>query len=83
MDILAALHHPQAIRFAGNQMYKERWESSGGRVTEQSTGHLVFYDQQGKRMLMTDPEGNPLHECLWTAKPSEAPELVSARIRLD
>ncbi len=83
MDIQAALHHPQAIRFAGNQIYKDKWESSGGQVAEQSTGHLVFYNQQDQRVLMTDPGGNPLHECLWTAHPTGSPELVSARIRLD
>ena len=50
---------------------------------EQSTGHHVFYGEHGQRVLLADPDGNPLHECLWSTQSSDIPVLVSARIRLD
>jgi len=83
MNILAILQHPEAIRFPDNQVYKDRWQTAGGRVEELPTGHRVLYGQHGQRILMTDPEGHPLHECLWEIQASGIPILVLARIRLD
>ena len=83
MSIQAILQHSEAIRFPGNQVYKDRWQTAGGRVEELSTGHQVLYGQHGHRILMADPEGHPLHECLWEEHASGTPILISARIRLD
>ena len=77
------LDHPQALRFPANQIYKHKWESAGGRIIEQPTGHCVLYGNHGQRILLADPEGNPLHECLWEQKPTGGISLVSARLRLD
>ena len=38
------------------------------RVIVSPTGHIVFYNEEGRRFLCTDPEGNPLHEALWAQK---------------
>ena len=35
------------------------------RVKIYPTGHMVFYNSEGRRILFTDPEGHPLHECEW------------------
>ncbi len=35
------------------------------RIRRYPTGHLVFYNSEGKRFLFTDPGGHPLHECEW------------------
>ena len=77
------LEHPEAIRFSENLQYVNDWKSSGGRLTEQSSGHRVLYDEQGNRILLSDPEGNPLHECLWKEQKNGEITLVAARLRLD
>ncbi|MDR4482504.1 MAG: hypothetical protein R3B95_04535 [Nitrospirales bacterium] len=83
MNLRCVLDHPQGLRFPANQIYRQEWESAGGRIIEQPTGHCVLYGKHGQRILLTDPEGNPLHECLWEQKPTGAISLVSARLRLD
>jgi len=79
----AFLKHPEAIRFSENLKYVNDWQSSGGRLVEQPSGHRVYYGQHGQRILLADPEGNPLHECLWKEKPNEGFFLSAARLRLD
>ncbi|WNM57210.1 hypothetical protein [Candidatus Nitrospira allomarina] len=83
MNLQCVLNHPQALRFPANQIYRQEWDSAGGRILEQPTGHCVLYGKHGQRILLADPEGNPLHECLWEQKPTGALSLVSARLRLD
>lgn len=83
MNVQCALQHPQCLRFPANHIYKDEWESAGGRIIEQPTGHFVLYGRHGRRVLMADPDGHPLHECLWQERESGLPALVSARICLD
>ena len=83
MNIPAFLQHPEAIRFPDNHIYKDHWETAGGRIEELPSGHQVFYGQHGQRILLSDPDGYPLHECLWKTDASGVPILVSARIHLD
>ena len=61
MNIQAILQHPEAIRFPDNQVYKASWQTAGGRVEELPAGHQVLYGNHGQRIVMTDPEGHPLH----------------------
>ena len=83
MNVHATLQHPEAIRFPGNYPYKNHWDTAGGRVVELPFGHHVWYGQHGQRILLADPTGAPLHECLWEEDLSGLPRLVSVRIRLD
>ena len=83
MNTQEVLQHPEAIRFSANHVYRDTWSVAGGRVVEQSTGHHVFYGSHGQRILLADPDGQPLHECWWTSESSEVPILLAARIRLD
>ena len=54
------------------------------RIIVSSTGHIVFFNEEGRRFLCTDPEGNPLHEALWSKNENTgATELTLARMRLD
>jgi SAM-dependent methyltransferase len=46
-------------------------------------GHLVLYGPHGRRILATDPDGNPLHECEWRVQANGAAMLVRARVQLD
>ncbi len=48
-----------------------------------ATGHLVFDGPLGRRILLTDPDGHPLHECEWRECPDGTVQLVSARLHLD
>lgn len=79
----AFLEHPEAIRFSENLRYVRDWHSSGGSLREQPSGHRVIMGNHGQRILLVDPEGNPLHECLWKEKQGGGFSLVAARIRLD
>ncbi|MEX0829111.1 MAG: hypothetical protein WD032_02605 [Nitrospirales bacterium] len=83
MNVQAMLQHPEAIRFPGNYPYKDQWDSAGGRVMELPSGHHVLYGRHNLRILLVDPSGAPLHECLWEEHPTGLPNLTSARIRLD
>ncbi len=83
MNIQGALQHPQGLRFPANHIYKDGWEAAGGRIIEQSTGHFVLYGRHGRRVLLADPDGQPLHECLWEEGEAGLPSLLSARLRLD
>lgn len=47
------------------------------------TGHVVAYGPLGRRILMTDPSGYPLHECEWDERADGTVHLVSARLYLD
>ena len=48
----------------------------------QPTGHLVLYGSHGRRILATDPDGHPLHECEWRVVDGEV-RLLRARVHLD
>jgi len=54
------------------------------RIIVNPTGHMVFFNNEGRRFLYTDPQGQPLHEALWTqdAKTGET-QLALARMQLD
>ena len=52
------------------------------RVIVNSTGHIVFFNEEGRRFLCTDPNGQPLHEALWTENNGKI-QLAQARMQLD
>ena len=83
MNIRTILQHPEAIRFPENYSYKDHWETAGGSMKTLPFGHHVFYGRHGQRILLTDPEGHPLHECLWESRPTGVPKLLSVRMHLD
>ena len=47
------------------------------------SGHRVVYGPLGRRILLTDPDGHPLHECEWDEREDGAVRLISARVYLD
>lgn len=50
---------------------------------ELTTGHVVAYGPLGRRILLADPDGHPLHECEWGEQADGTVHLVSARLYLD
>ncbi|MEY4704072.1 MAG: hypothetical protein RL042_268 [Nitrospirota bacterium] len=81
--LLAALSTSGHLRFSTNFPFAQGLEQAGGRVIRQPTGHLVFYRQDGRRFLATDPAGNPLHECEWGTDAAGGAALLRVRIQLD
>jgi hypothetical protein len=81
--VVTALSAPGHLTFQENLRFKTGLEAGEGRVVRQPTGHLIFYRSDGRRILATDPAGNPLHECEWGVDRHGAPALIRARIRLD
>ncbi len=79
----AAFTKPGSIVFSSNRPYVTDLQAAGGRVLQQPTGHLVFYGPHGRRILATDPEGNPLHECEWATGSDGTARLTGARLCLD
>ena len=54
------------------------------RIKVFPTKHIVFYNEEGRRFLCTDPEGTPLHEALWTQDETTNETVLSlARMQLD
>ena len=39
------------------------------RIKIYKTGHMAFYNDDGRRFLGTDPGGHPLHEAKWSKDP--------------
>ena len=57
---------------------------SSTRVKVYPTGHMAFYDNEGRRFLGTDPEGHPLHEAKWRKDPLTGETcLEMVRMQLD
>lgn len=79
----AALTKPGNLVFSSNLHFAADIQAAGGRVIQQPSGHFIFYGPHGQRILATDPEGNPLHECAWMAGPDGTLKLVCARFQLD
>ncbi|MEC7641209.1 MAG: hypothetical protein VYC17_03550 [Nitrospinota bacterium] len=63
---------------------KDRPSVADTRIKVYPTGHIVFYNPEGRRILFTDPQGTPLHECEWTRDPKTGETvLAQARMQLD
>jgi len=46
-------------------------------------GHLAFYGTHGRRILGSDPDGTPLHECEWACTEDGKIKMTRARVQLD
>lgn len=81
--IHSVLTRPGNVVFPSNLPLLKDLGAAGGRVARQHSGHLVFYGPRNRRILATDPDGNPLHECEWGTTASGRTLLIRARIRLE
>ncbi len=82
-SVLSVLTRPGNVIFPSNLPFLKDLAAAGGRMTRQPGGHLVFYGPNNRRILATDPDGNPLHECEWGSTASGKARLLRARIRLE
>jgi hypothetical protein len=83
LSIHAILSRPATLQFPSNSPYAVHFDEQGGRVAQLSGGHYVFYGRHGRRLLLTDPDGHPLHECEWGKDQQGRDILIRARVRLD
>ena len=81
--ICALLSRPGILSLLGNRTYTTASTLQQITMRRQHSGHLVFYRADGRRILMTDPDGNPLHECEWSESPDGPIRLIAARFYLD
>ena len=81
--ITSILRQPGTMVLPGNRPYVEDLVGAGGRVQRHKSGHLVFYGALNRRILMTDPDGHPLHECEWGQAPDGHTRLIAARLHLE
>lgn len=82
-ELLNLLQRPGTLAFPSNQSFLSDPAATDVRAVRLSSGHLVFYGPHDRRILATDPDGNPLHECDWTGTEPGGVALVRARLRLD
>jgi len=80
---LSELTRPGNVVFPVNLPFVNDLRAAGGRVQRLRSGHLIFYGPHNRRILATDPDGHPLHECEWGTTVAGKPCLVRARVRLD
>ncbi|MGH7257937.1 MAG: hypothetical protein ACREIM_06120 [Nitrospiraceae bacterium] len=76
------LSHPDTLSFTSNRPYAANLQAAGARIVQQPSGHFVLYGRHGRRLLLVDPEGNPLHECEWEER-AGGMALTRARVYLD
>ena len=77
------LHNPASFTLQGNRALVTGASPQSVTCKELSTGHVVAYGSLGRRILLTDPDGHPLHECEWAAHADGTVHLISARLYLD
>ena len=77
------LHNPASFTLEGNRALVANASSEHVTCNQLSTGHVVVYGPLGRRILMADPDGHPLHECEWREDAAGGASLVSARLYLD
>ena len=78
--------HLESKEHEGSTLWFENGSASvaNTRVIVNPTGHMVFYNDKGRRFLCSDPEGHPLHEALWTHDDNTGEtQLAQARMQLD
>jgi len=83
-DTLSAiLQHPGNLVLPRNQAFATSRGVTQVSMRAHPHGHITLYGPHGRRILLADPEGHPLHECEWAQSPDGKMCLVSARIFLD
>ncbi|MEE8240400.1 MAG: hypothetical protein V3R16_03960, partial [Nitrospirales bacterium] len=82
-DLLKVLQRQGNLEFLSNRASLSDVDGGSVSAVRQATGHLIFYGSHGRRILATDPDGNPLHECEWSSDPNGRVHLAHARMLLD
>ena len=81
-EIEEIIRRPGTLVFPSNLAALSLLPSNSAPAIRQPSGHLVVYGKHGRRLLATDPDGHPLHECEWQVVDG-ALRLLRARLHLD
>ncbi len=76
------LSRPGTLTFPSNRADAPRLPVSSASFLRLPTGHHVVYGSHGRRILATDPDGYPLHECEWESVNGKL-RLLRCRVHLD
>lgn len=76
------LRRPGTLTFPANLADEPHVSAAAVSMLRQQTGHLMVYGSHGRRILATDPDGYPLHECEWGMVEGRL-SLLRARVHLD
>ena len=82
-DLFTILQRPGNLVFPSNRSYLRDVPGRCVDAVRQPSGHVICYDPHGRRILATDSEGNPLHECEWGTDQHERVVLSRARFQLE
>lgn len=77
------LQNPANFALTGNRLFLAKTSPDSVTCKQLATGHVVVYGPWGRRILMADPDGHPLHECEWAQVDDGMVRLSSARLYLD
>ena len=77
------LQSPASFGLKGNRALVTNASPDSMTCKQLATGHVVLYGPLGRRILMVDPDGHPLHECEWEERADGTVHLASARLYLD
>lgn len=78
----AILRRPGTLTFPANLADEPQFSASADSAVRRPSGHLILYGSHGRRILLTDPDGYPLHECEWGMVDGSL-SLLRARVHLD
>jgi len=85
-SILNSLTSLHSVKQNGATVFhgKDAPNTANTRIKIYKTGHMAFYNDEGRRFLGTDPGGHPLHEAKWSKDPKTGEtSLELARMQLD
>lgn len=82
-NLQAVLQQPGNLALPSNLIFATASGLTQVSMHRQPHGHMVVYGPHGRRILLTDPKGHPLHECEWVQSPDGNIRFLSARIYLD
>ncbi len=83
VSLSSLLQRPGNLTLPGNRVFARARENIRLSMRRQPHGHVVVYGPHGRRILLTDPDGHPLHECEWAPAPDGRIRLAHARLFLD
>ena len=83
MIFSSILRNPASFMLQGNRALVAKASLESVTCKQLDTGHVVVYGPRGRRILLSDPGGHPLHECEWNERADGTVHLVSARLYLD
>jgi hypothetical protein len=85
-SIVNSLTSLSSIKQNGATVFHEKDapNTANTRIKIYKTGHMAFYNDEGRRFLGTDPGGHPLHEAKWSKDTiTGETNLELARMQLD